>query len=272
MSIERRHIPDANRLSVLLAAVLLSYALAQVIEREQYAVSLQLLGVGYSFDFEPTSLAIWLAAGLTASGVDWLLRGHPQYDGRSTLPHWILPALTALVLGVSLYNMPLGPFWWLGFGLGGILLLLVLVAEYIALDSSDVRHPAASAVLTALSFALFVILASTLSYSAVRLTVMVLAIFPAAGMVTLRAIHLQTGDWDVLWSLASAFVLTQFAAAFHYWPLESVQYGLVLLGPLYALTGLIIHLREQVSLSRAGVDALVSLSIFWVAALFLGRG
>ena len=34
---------------------------------------------------EPASLTIWLAAGLTAAGIDWLLRGHPQYDGRRTV-------------------------------------------------------------------------------------------------------------------------------------------------------------------------------------------
>lgn len=272
MSTEHRHAPDANRLSVLLAAVLLSYALTQLIDREQYAVFFQLAGVDYSFDFEPTSLVIWLTAGLTASGIDWLLRGHPQYDGRRAPPHWILPALTALVLGIPLYNIPFGPLWWLSFGFGGVLLLLVLVAEYIALDSSDVRHPAASAGLMALSFALFVILASALSYSGVRLTVLALAIFPAAGIVTLRAIHLQTGSWDVLWSLTSAFVLTQFAAAFHYWPLEPVQYGLALLGPLYALTGLTVNLREQVSPRRAGMNALAGLGVFWAAALLLGGG
>ncbi len=271
MTTERRHMPDTNRLSVLLAAVLLSYALAQLIEREQYNVNFQLFGVNYAFTFEPTSLAIWMAAGLTASGIDWLLRGHPQYDGRRTLPHWILPALTALVLGIPLYYMPLGPLWWLGFALSGGLLLLVLVAEYIDLDSSDVRHPAASAGLTALSFALFVILASTLSYAGVRLTVLVLVIFPASGIVTLRAIHLQSGRWDVLWALANAFVLTQLAAAFHYWPLEPVQFGLALLGPLYALTNLTIDLREQVPPRRAGVDALLGLAVFWVAAILLGR-
>jgi hypothetical protein len=269
MSIERRHMPDANRLSVLLAAVLLSYALAQLIKREQYAVDFQLFGIDFSFAFEPTSLAILLAAGLTASGVDWLLRGHPQYDGRRTFQHWILPALTALVLGVPLYNLSPGPLWWLGFSLGGVLLLLVLVAEYIALDSSDVRQPAASAGLMALSFALFVILASTLSHAGVRLTVIVLVIFPAAGMVTLRAIHLQDGTWDLPWSLTNAFILAQLAAALHYWPLEPVQYGLALLGPLYALTGLTINLREDVSPRRAGINALLGLTVFWAAAILL---
>lgn len=269
---ERRHLPDSNRLSVLLAAVLLSYVMTQVLQRERYAVALRLFGIDYSFDFEPLSLAAWLAAGLTATGMDWLLRGHPQYDGRLTLPHWILPALTALVLGIPLYNLPLGALWWVGFALSGLLLFLVLTAEYIALDSSDVRHPAASAGLMALSFALFVILASALSYAGVRLTALALAIFPAAALVTLRALHLQTGEWDFLWPLTNAFVLTQFAAAFHYWPLTPAQFGLALLGPLYALTGLALSLREQVSPRRAGIEALTGLGIFWAAAFFLGRG
>lgn len=267
---ERRHLPDTNRLSVLLAAVLLAYALTQVVEREKYAVFLQLFGIDYSFDFEPLALTLLLAAGLTAAGSDWLLRGHPQYDGRKTFSHWILPALTALVLGIPLYTMPPGPWWWLGLALGGVLLFLVLTAEYIALDSSDVRHPLASAGLMALSFALFVILASVLAQSGARLTALALAISPAAALVTLRAIHLQTGEWDVFWSFTSGFVLLQFAATFHYWPLSSVQFGLALLGPLYALTGLTLNLREQVSARRAGVEALMGLGLFWAAAFLLG--
>lgn len=269
MSSEHRHMPDANRLSVLLSAVLLSYALGQLIEREQYFVQFRLLEVDFSIPFDLTNVSVWLAAGLTASGVDWLLRGHPHYDGRRTFQHWILPALTALVLGVPLYNLSPGPAWWLSFVVGGILLLLVLLAEYIALDPADVRHPAASAGLMALAFALFVILIATLSYAGVRLTLIILTAFPAAGMVTLRAIHLQSGKWDLPWAFSSAFVITQFAAALHYWPLTPVQSGLALLGPLYALTGLALNLREAVSPRRAGVDAALGLAVFWVAAMLL---
>lgn len=270
MSLEHRHMPDSNRLSVLLATVLLAYALTQLIEVTHYSISLSLFGIRFSFPFNVTAAATLVAVGLTATGMDWLLRGHPHYNGGKTFEHWILPALTAFILGVLLYNLVPGPLWWLSFTLGGILLLGVLLAEYIALDASDVRHPAASAMLMALSFALFVILMSTLAYSEARLALMALAVFPAAAMVILRAIHLRTGAWDITWAVAGAFILTQFAAALHYWPLSPVQFGLALMGPLYALTGLAFNLRDGISPWRMGVEALVGLAVFWGVAILMG--
>lgn len=269
MSTERRHMPDLNRLSVLLAAVLLAYALLRLIDREPLLFMVRLFGLDLSIPFDATLLAPWLVAGLSASGVDWLLRGHPRYDGRRTLQHWILPALTALVLGILLFNLSFGLAWWLSFALGGLLLLVVLLAEYIALDAADVRYPAATAGLVALSFALFVILVFTLAYARVRLLVLILAVFPAAGMVTLRAIHLQAGKWDLPWAFSCGFVIVQLAAAFHYWPISPVQLGLALLGPLYALTGLALNLHEAVSLRRIGLEAALGLAAFWAAALLL---
>ena len=269
MSEEHRHMPDANRLSVLIAVVLLAYALAHLIETQRYALNLNILGISIAVPLNLTVAATLMAAGLTAAGMDWLLRGHPHFEGENTFQHWILPSLTALVLGVPLYNLPFGPAWWLSFGFGGVLLLLVFLAEYIALDASDVRHPAASAGLVALSYALFLILTTTLSFSANRLVLVVLAVFPAAGMVVLRALHLRTREWKFAWAIGIAIILTQFAAALHYWPVTPIQYGLLLLGPLYALTELALNLSEDISPRRAGIEAAVALIVFLVAALLL---
>jgi hypothetical protein len=271
MSEEHRHMPDANRLSVLVAAVLLAYAFAHLIETQRYALNINLLGVAIAIPLNLTVAATLIAAGLTAAGMDWLLRGHPHFEGENTIEHWILPALTAFVLGVPLYNLSFGPAWWLSFGLGGVLLLLVFLAEYIALDASDVRHPAASAGLVALSYALFLILITTLSLSASRLVLIVVAVFPAAGLVALRALHLRTREWKFAWAVGIAIILTQLAAALHYWPVTPIQYGLLLLGALYALTELALNLGEDISPRRAGVEAAIELVVFWTAA-FLLRG
>jgi len=268
---EHRHMPDANRLSVLVAVVLLAYALAHLIETQRYAISINVLGVALAIPLNLTVAATLMAAGLTAAGMDWLLRGHPHFEGENTFQHWILPALTAFVLGVPLYNLSFGPAWWLSFGLGGVLLLLVFLAEYIALDSSDVRHPAASAGLVALSYALFLILTTTLSFSSARLILVALTVFPAAGMVALRALRLRTQEWKFAWAIGIAIILTQFAAALHYWPITPIQYGLLLLGPLYALTELAFNLDEDISARRAGIEAFFAIIVFWAAA-FLFRG
>jgi hypothetical protein len=269
MTEEHRHMPDSNRLSVLIAAVLLAYALAHLIENPGYTLNLNLLGVVLSLSLNLNLAATFLASGLTAAGMDWLLKGHPHFEVQNTFQHWILPALTAFVLGIPLYNLPFGLAWWSSFGFGGVLLLLVFLAEYIALDASDVRYPAASAGLVALSYTMFLILMTTMSFFVARLILVVVIVFFSAGMVALRALHLRNGKWEFAWALGIALILTQLAAALHYWPLEPLQYGLALLGPLYALTELAQNIYENISLRRAGLEVSIGLAVFWLAAVLV---
>lgn len=265
---EHRHLPDANRLSVLIAAILLAFALAQVVETQPYSIAFDILGIRISLPLNLTFASTLLAAGLTAAGMDWLLRGHPHFEKRNTFQHWLLPALTTFVIGIPLYSLQAGAAWWFSFALGGVLLLLVFLAEYIILDPSDVRYPAASAGLTALSFALFLTLASGLSFVGARLMLIVLVVFFAAMMVSLRALHLRLAErWEFAWAAGIGLACTQVAIALHYWPLSPIQFGLALLGPLYALTGLTINLGDGMSVRRASVEGLIVLTLFWIAAL-----
>jgi hypothetical protein len=267
---EHRHLPDANRLSVLVATILLAFALAQVVETQHYSLTVDILGIRISLPLNLTIAATLLATGLTAAGMDWLLRGHPHFQKKNTFQHWLLPALTTFVIGIPLYSLQSGSAWWFSFALGGVLLLLVFLSEYIVLDSSDVRYPAASAGLTALSFALFLILASGLSYIGARLVLIILVVFPASAMVSLRALHLRLAErWEFAWAAGIGLVCTQFAAALHYWPLGPIQFGLALLGPLYALTGLAINLGEDMPIRQAVLEALIVLAVFWTATLLL---
>lgn len=267
---EHRHLPDANRLSVLVAVILLAFALAHVVETQHYSFVFDILGVQISVPLDLTIASTLLAAGLTAAGMDWLLRGHPHFEKKNTFQHWLLPALTAFVIGIPLYSLQSGSAWWLSFALGGVLLLLVFLSEYIVLDPSDIRYPAASAGLTALSFALFLTLTSGLSYVSARLVLIILVVFLASSLVALRALHLRLAErWELAWAGAIGLVCTQLAAALHYWPLEPIQFGLALLGPLYALTGLAINLGEDMPIRQALLEALLTLALFWIVALVL---
>ena len=267
---EHHHLPDSNRLSVLVAAILLAFALAQVVETQHYALTFDILWIRISLPLNLTFSATLLATGLTAEGMDWLLRGHPHFEKRNTFQHWLLPALTTFVIGIPLYSLQIGSAWWFSFALGGVLLLLVFLAEYIILDPSDVRYPAASAGLTALSFALFLTLVSGLSYVGGRLLLIVVVVFLAATMVALRALHLRLAErWEFALSAGIGLICTQIAIALHYWPLTPIQFGLALLGPLYALTGLTINLGEGMSVRRATVEGLIVFILFWVVALVI---
>ena len=99
-----RFLPDANRISVLTATVLLAFAVTRVLATTAYRIGFQVFGHIIRFDVDLRVIVILLTAGLTATGMDWLLKSHPLIEKKKrTLDHWLVPMLTALVLGMPLY-------------------------------------------------------------------------------------------------------------------------------------------------------------------------
>jgi hypothetical protein len=202
--------------------------------------------------------------------MDWLLRDHPSLGEKRTIEHWLLPTLTTFVIGAPLSSLPIGPLWWIGFAGSGVLLVLVFLAEYIAVDPNAPYYAVATAMLTALSFALFVILAVALRYAGTRLLLIVPALFLAAALVSLRTLHLRlSGRWEFAWAAGIGLICAQLAAGLHYWPLTPIQYGLILFGPLYALSDLAASLGEGTPLRRAAVGPTVILAISLGGALLV---
>lgn len=133
--------------------------------------------------------------------------------------------------------------------------MLVLVAEYIVVDPEDERYPMASAALTAVSYALFLILAISLQSAGIRLYLILPALLLAAALVTLRSLHLRIIDrWLYLPTLVIIIILAGIISALHYWPLSPVTYGLLILGPAYSLTSLAGALTEGQPLRKAIVE------------------
>lgn len=266
---EDRYLPDSNRVGVLTAAVLLAYALSRLIRAPQLSVELQLPGFYFSYPVSLSTVMIFLATGLTATGMDWLLHSHPSLGEKRTIEHWVLPTLATFIIGIPLTILPLGNTWWMSFGIGSLLLVLVFLAEYIVVEPSAPNYAIATAGLTALSFAVYLILTIALRFGGARLFLLAPALFLAAGLVTLRTLHLRTGlKWEFNWALGIAFVCTQVGAGLHYWPVSPIQYGLTVLGVLYALSNLAGNLLEGVPVRRAIVEPLIALGIAWGIAVF----
>lgn len=257
---EHRYLPDPTRVSVLTAAVLLAFALTRVITAPHYDLHFPIGKTDLKFSFNLDTLIVILAAGLTAAGVDWLLRTHPSLEKGETREHWLLPTLTVLVTGIALYTLPHTIVWWLGFGLGAAILLIVFFAEYVAVDPTDVRYPIATAILTVLAFVIFLILAVALKASNSRLVLVAPALFVGSGLAALRTLHLRLNErWEYAWAFGIAVVIAQLGAALHYMPLTPVRFGLALLGPVYALTILAVSLAEGNPFRRAFVEPMVML-------------
>jgi hypothetical protein len=257
---EKRYLPDPTRVSILTAIVLLAFALTRLVSAPPLQLTIPLAGVYVTLSFNLNTMIVVLAAGLTAAGMDWLLRTHPSLEKGETREHWLLPTLTVLVIGVALYTLPQTIIWWLGFGLGAAILLLVFFAEFVAVDPIDSRYPFATAVLTVLAFIIFLILAVALKATNVRLFLLAPALFVGGGLVALRTLHLRLNErWELTWAIGIGLVAIQLGAALYYMPLTPVRFGLGLLGPLYALTSLAVSLAEGIPPRQAILEPAVML-------------
>lgn len=270
MQARSSYLPETNRVGVLAAAVLLTYALTRLASAPAFTVSIQLPGFYLSYPFTLGTAMTVMAAGLTASGMIWLLHSHPALGGQHSLEHWLLPALTAFIIGVLLDSLPGGAVWWAAFAVGSVILIAVIVAEYVAVDPGAPTYALASAGLIALSYTLFLLFVIALRLSGVRLFLDVPAIFLAAGLVALRALHLRlSGRWEFPWGIGIGLISAQLAAGLHYWPISPLQAGLVLLGPLYALTALAYNLSQEVPARSALTEPGIILAALWAAAIFV---
>ncbi len=267
---ERRYLPDPTRISVLTAAVLLAFALTRVLNAPHFfSVVIPLGSLKLPVSFNLNTVIVLLAAGVTATGMDWLLRTHPSLEKGETREHWLLPTLTVLVTGIALYTLPNTPVWWLGFGLGAVIFLVVALAEFVVVDPNDARYPLATAILTVLAFVIFLILAVALEAANARLIMVIPALFLAGGLAALRTLHLRLNErWEIAWAVGIGLIAAQLGAGLHYLPLSPVRFGLALLAPLYALTGLAVGLAEGNPFRRAFIEPAVMLVLFWGLAIW----
>lgn len=265
-----RNLPDIDRFSVVMALVLIAYSLTAVVSFPTQSVNIQLPGFLLAFDVNFLTVVSVIVAVMAAAGCDWLIDEHPFIEKSTRWYHWLLPALTALVIGVPLGVLQVSPAWWGVFTLGGILLAAVFLSEYISVDSLDNRSPLAIISLTAVSLGLFLTLAIALRGSGQRLYLLMAAISPASFLVSARCLILRTaGMWKPVWALGIAIVVTQAAAGLFYLPLLPIQFGLILLGLLFALIILAGNIEESRQTRNLWLEPALVLVVFVSAGLFI---
>jgi hypothetical protein len=267
---EHQHLPTTNQLSVLSAAILLAYALTPFVNLPPRTFSLELAGIVFNIQLNYTSVVSIIVAVLAAVGTDWLLRSHPQSSDHNLIHHWILPGLTAWVIGIPLNTLKIGPQWWVVFALGGVLLILVFVAEYITVDFNDERHQLATIGLTAVAFALYLFLAIALRAAGLRLYLIVPALVITLFLVCLRTLFLRLGgSMQFAWAAGISIVVGQLSVGMHYWKIAPLAFGLALLGPAYALTSIGGSLEEDRPWQMVWIEPALFLLLIWGVAFFL---
>lgn len=271
MQENRSYLPSSDRMGMLIASVLLTFALTRLFQSPGLTLSISLPGFYYAIPITIDSLMTVFAAVLTAAGMDWLTRNHPSAGSKpATLEHLLLPTLTAFVMGTPLSLLADSPAWWVAFAFGAALLTAVCVAEYIAIEPGSPAYGFARAGLTAVAYALFLVLVTSLRFSGARMVLVIPSIFIVAGLISLRILHLDGEDrWDFPWAIGIGLICAQIGAGLHYWPLSPIQFGVALTGPLYALTMFSTSLAENIPARRAIVAPTVILGVAWVSAIFL---
>ncbi len=270
MNEQDRFMPNPNRIGLLTSTVLLALAFGRLIPSQGFNLEVQLPGFLLALPLDISTLMSIFTAGLAATGMDWLLRSHPSLNGRVTFQWWFLPTLTTFVISVPLSILPNGPAWWIGFTISGALIFFICLAEYVVVDPDAPYYTLSVAGITAISYTLFFVLSIALNSSGVRLYILLPALFIASTLASLRILHLWTsGKWEFAWSLGIGLICVQLAAGFHYWPLTPIQFGLLLIGPLYGLINLAINLGENISLRRATLEPSMVAALCWGLAILI---
>lgn len=269
---ESERIP-LSRLSQVAAVVCLGYAALPFLHPPLESPVLVLPGFLFVLPVSPSSLAaIWVTL-LVISGMDWILQGRGDSPPlRSRMVHWPLPALVAWALSVPLGTLQVGPQWWLVFGLGSALLIAVMAAEYVVAGHVGAGQFWAYITLTAVSFALFLILAMTLRTTGTRLYLQWLVLIPAVVLIVLRHLYLRLAErWAWEWAVVVGLLMVQISTGLHYLPLKPLSYGLILTGIAYSLTSLAGALEEGRPWRSAWVEPVVMLSVLLILAFVLER-
>jgi len=263
--------PKTDRLSLVLASIMMGYSMLPFVNLPPEQVSFSLLGVLISFNLDFANLISLITAGIAATGMDWILRERGDMSLRETIPHLILPALTAGSIGIPLGVITVSLDWWVILGFGSLLVLLTLLGEFISVDQQHPYFPIAIILLTALSFGLILITAITIRAANLRLFLTASILPVVYGFFAMRVLQLRLGEiWPLKWTLVGVLVVTQVTIALYYWPLSPIRFGLLFLGPAYGLIGIASAVEEHASLDDIYLEPLIVLALLILLAIFIG--
>ena len=244
---------DRNRLSVLIAVLLLGSVIFRFIELPERVWNLQPLGSPLEIHVTETWLLITLMVGLVCTGTSLILHDHPhlvEHSGRPIYVSWILPGV---LIGLSAYlvaRISTWPMWIGGLTLVGIAISLVISIEYTAVSSDAPGYPTARLALNVLAyllvFILFAIIYHTRTRSLVTATLTLLtATLLALDLLSVADVPLRR---VLLFAGIVGLIVGESTWALNYWQVSAWVGGLFLLLIFYiTVNAAHQHLLEHLS-------------------------
>jgi len=232
-----------NRANVLATLVVLGLVLAAFLNFPAWSREIMVLGSPLTVSITQTTMIALLLTGIVCAGTDTVVRLHPrarEIDGSFTFVTWTVPALTTALAAVLLPELPSIAYQVAGYVLAGLVLILLISAEYVTIDAADRRYPAARLLLNSWAY-LLALMAFVLIYSVKARSLVSATAVTAVG--ALLALELLRGAGQgfgrtARYALIAGLATGQVIWAMNYMRLGGISGGLVLLFGFYIATGI----------------------------------
>jgi len=232
-----------DRASVVATLVVLGLILAAFLELPPWSHDLTVLGSPLRINISQTALMAALLVGITCAGTDAIVRSHPtaqRIEARFSFVTWTLPALTVLLATILLPQAPTRLYQLGGYILTGLILILVISAEYYTVDPASPRYLAARLSLNGWAYFLAIVL-FTLIYSAkARSLVSATGVSLVSMLLALEFLRSAGRGFGrtALYAAIAGLSTGEIIWAMNYWRISGITGGLILLLGFYVATGL----------------------------------
>lgn len=259
---------DRNRLSVLMAVLLLSSVLFRFIQLPEHVWKLQPLGSPLEIRVTGAWLLVTLTIGVVCTGTNLILHDHPhigEHSGRPIYVSWILPGVMAGLSAYLLAHVFSWPVWIGGLLLAGIGISLAVSAEYAAVCPDTPGYPTARLALNVLAYLLVFVLFTIIYHSRTRSLVtatlaLLVAMLLALDLLSVADVSLRR---VLLFAGIVGLVVGESTWALNYWQISDWVGGLFLLLIFYAA----VNTAHQHLLGRLRVSILVEFAVVAIAVL-----
>lgn len=253
---------DRNRLSVLIAVLLLSSVLFRFIELPEQTWRLWPLGSPLEIRVTGTWLLIVLMIGLVCTGTSLILHGHPYlgvHPGRPIYISWILPGLAAGLSAYLLARPASWPAWFGGLALVAIVISVTISAEYVAISPDAPGYSTARLLLNMLAYLFAFILFSLIYHARTRSLVSATLTLLTATLLALDLLSVAEVPLGRLWPFAGVvgLVVGESTWALNYCRLSTWTGGLLLLVIFY----ITVNVAHQYLLERLKLSVLIEFAI-----------
>jgi hypothetical protein len=232
-----------DRAAVVASIVMLGLVLTTVVDLPTWSVQRQILGSPLTLTFSQTWLVGAVLMALVCAGTDSIVRSHPlAQTGQVHLSFvtWIPPALAVFLATFFLGQAPTRLYWAGGILLTGLVLVLVISAEYLSVDPSAAAYPSARLTLNVLAYLLALVAFVLIYASRTRSLLSATAVTVVGGLLALEFLRTagQGFGRTLLYALIAGLATGEIVWAMNYWRISGLTGGLILLLGFYVATGL----------------------------------